>query len=197
MSLLSQALYWITTGLLVPSVCLLLLVGARVLILSGSDIAAALDRRRYGAAIDRAFATPEFPRSHLADFRLPKSAPLASTFQDLLALGHTPAQRQRILAQLEILHEKRIAETRVLSRVGPMLGLMGTLIPLGPALLGLAEGDLGTLAQSMLVAFATTVVGLLIGGIGFTLQQPRQRWAAEDIARAEFAATLFAAETAP
>jgi biopolymer transport protein ExbB/TolQ len=175
MSLLSQALYWITTGLLVPSVCLLLLLGARALILSGSDIAAALDRRRYGAEIDRAFTTPDFPRDNLASLRLPKSAPLAETFQALLALSHTPAQRQRILAQLEILHEKRIAETRVLSRVGPMLGLMGTLIPLGPALLGLAEGDLDTLAQSMLVAFATTVVGLLIGGIGFALQQPRQR----------------------
>lgn len=194
MSLLSQSLYWITTGLLIPTVSLLLIFVVRALILSGTTIAAGLDRRRYSADIDRSFADPGFTRDTLAELRLPAGAPLAGTFRDFLALGGTPGQVQRILSQLEILHEKRIAETRLLARVGPMLGLMGTLIPLGPALLGLAEGDLGSLAENMLVAFATTVVGLLVGGLGFTMQQTRQRWAAEDLARAEFAAAAFTTE---
>lgn len=189
MSLLSQSLYWITTGLLIPTVCLLLIFVLRALILCGMTIAAGLDRRRYAGAIDRSFADPGFTRESLAALSLPEAAPLAGTFRDFLALGDTPGQIQRVLTQLEILHEKRIAETRLLARIGPMLGLMGTLIPLGPALLGLAEGDLGSLAENMLVAFATTVVGLLVGGLGFAMQQTRQRWAAEDLARAEFAAT--------
>ena len=194
MSLLSQSLYWITTGLLIPIVSLLLIFVVRALILSGTTIAAGLDRRRYAAEVDRSFADPDFTRDTLTELRLPNSAPLARTLHDLLALGGNPGQIQRILSQLEILHEKRIAETRLLARVGPMLGLMGTLIPLGPALLGLAEGDLGSLAENMLVAFATTVVGLLVGGIGFTMQQTRQRWAAEDLAWAEFAAVAFTKE---
>ena len=194
MSLLSQSLYWITSGLLVPTVCLLMIFAARALILAGAVIADALDRRRYGKSIDLAFTNPDFSINDISQLGPPRGAPLAKTFAGFIALGEARGQIQRLLAQLEILHEKRIAEARLLARVGPMLGLMGTLIPLGPALLGLAEGDLGSLAENMLVAFATTVVGLLIGGIGFTLQQTRQRWAAEDIARAEFAASLFDGE---
>lgn len=194
MSLLSQSLYWITTGLLIPTVCVLLIFVIRALILSGMTIAAGLDRRRYAGEIDRSFADPGFTKDTLAKLHLPDAAPLAGTFREFLTLGHTPGQTQRILSQLEILHEKRIAETRLLARIGPMLGLMGTLIPLGPALLGLAEGDLGSLAENMLVAFATTVVGLLVGGLGFAMQQTRQRWAAEDLARAEFAATAIRVE---
>ena len=62
-----------------------------------------------------------------------------------------------------------------------MLGLMGTLIPMGPALVGLAKGNIASLAENMQVAFATTVVGLLIGAIGFLLGQVKQYWFAEDL----------------
>lgn len=194
MALLSQLLYWITTGLLIPTVSLLIVLVVRALVLAGSTIATALDRRRYGSELDQALSAADVSRRVLTEIRLPKNAPLARTMADLDVLGSDTAQAQRILAALEIAHERRIADTRLLARVGPMLGLMGTLIPLGPALLGLAEGDLNALAENMLVAFATTVVGLMIGGIGFTLQQSRQRWAAEDMARAEFAATLCGRE---
>lgn len=194
MALLSQLLYWITTGLLIPTVSLLIVLVVRALVLAGSTIGTALDRRRYGSELDQALSTADVSRRALTEIRLPKNAPLAKTIADLDALGADAAQAQRILAELEIAHERRIADTRLLARVGPMLGLMGTLIPLGPALLGLAEGNLNALAENMLVAFATTVVGLMIGGIGFTLQQSRQRWAAEDMARAEFAASLCGRE---
>ena len=50
--------------------------------------------------------------------------------------------------------------------MGPVLGLMGTLIPMGPALVGLSSGDIASMAYNMQVAFATTVVGLVIGAIG-------------------------------
>ena len=191
MSWLSQSLYWITTGLLIPTVCLLLVCVARAFLLCGSSIATALERRRFAQKIDTAFANPHYTASDLVALKLPSDAPLTQTLEELSNLGRVPGQVQRILAQLEIVHSKRISEARLLARVGPMLGLMGTLIPLGPALLGLAEGDLQSLAENMLVAFATTVIGLLVGGLGFAVQQSRQRWAAEDIAHAEFAASLF------
>ena len=62
-----------------------------------------------------------------------------------------------------------------------MLGLMGTLIPMGPALVGLAAGDLASMAYNMQVAFATTVVGLLVAAIGVATLQVRQRWYAREI----------------
>lgn len=196
MSWLSQSLYWITTGLLVPTVCLLLVCVARALLLCGTTIAAALERRRYGDEVDGAFADPGYSKINLSNLQLPSQSPLGQTVNDLVELGEVAGQVQRVLAQLEISHSKRIGEARLLARVGPMLGLMGTLIPLGPALLGLAEGDLQSLAENMLVAFATTVIGLLVGGLGFAIQQTRQRWAAEDLARAQFAASLFEAPDA-
>lgn len=62
---------------------------------------------------------------------------------------------------------------RVLVRLGPLLGLVGTLIPLGPGLMALNEGDLGQLSSQLVVAFSTTVVGLLIGGINYALTLAR------------------------
>ena len=62
-----------------------------------------------------------------------------------------------------------------------MLGLMGTLIPMGPALVGLSTGDIGSMAYNMQVAFATTVVGIVIGAIGFITLQVKQRWVADDM----------------
>ncbi|MBQ6826992.1 MAG: MotA/TolQ/ExbB proton channel family protein, partial [Thermoguttaceae bacterium] len=62
-------------------------------------------------------------------------------------------------------------------KTGPALGLMGTLIPLGPALLGLAKGDLETLATNLVVAFSTTVVGLTVALISsFVLTTQKRRF---------------------
>ena len=70
----------------------------------------------------------------------------------------------------------RIERADLIARVGPMLGLMGTLIPLGPGLAALGRGELQALAQAVTVAFDTTVLGLLVGIIGFILGRVRRRW---------------------
>lgn len=57
-----------------------------------------------------------------------------------------------------------------------MLGLMGTLIPLGPGLAALGDGDVKILSTAMSVAFDTTVLGLLCGMIGFVIARLRRRW---------------------
>lgn len=71
---------------------------------------------------------------------------------------------------------KRIDRADLIARLGPMLGLMGTLIPLGPGLAALGRGELDVLAQAVTVAFNTTVLGLLAGIIGFVLGRLRRRW---------------------
>ena len=192
MTLIGQLLYWLTMGLLVPVVALLLMALLQALLLAGANVSMGLERRRYAPELDRLLSAPSLDKEALQRLRLPVGAPLAPTISALLGLGADPKHAQRILSALEIDHETRISAARVLGRTGPMLGLMGTLIPLGPALLGLAEGDLQSLAENMLVAFATTVIGLLIGALGFFVQQSRQRWAAEDMARAEYIAAASA-----
>ncbi|GAA3957321.1 MotA/TolQ/ExbB proton channel family protein [Allohahella marinimesophila] len=74
------------------------------------------------------------------------------------------------------LGRRRIERADLLARVGPMLGLMGTLIPLGPGLAALGRGELEVLAEAVTVAFDTTVMGLLIGIVGFILARLRRRW---------------------
>lgn len=76
--------------------------------------------------------------------------------------------------------------------MGPMLGLMGTLIPMGPALVGLTAGDMETMAYNMQIAFATTVVGLFSAAIGFVTKQIKQRWVNQDINNLQFLCDLIA-----
>ncbi|MFT6101553.1 MAG: biopolymer transport protein ExbB/TolQ [Arenicella sp.] len=76
----------------------------------------------------------------------------------------------------ETLAAKRIERTDFLTRIAPMLGLMGTLIPLGPGLAALGEGELSILTTAMSVAFDTTVLGLLVGIVGFVVGRLRRRW---------------------
>jgi|GEM_PF-220608 len=80
------------------------------------------------------------------------------------------------LARVEQQATKRIERSDFLTRIAPMLGLMGTLIPLGPGLAALGEGELRVLTTAMSVAFDTTVLGLLVGILGFVVGRLRRRW---------------------
>ena len=70
-------------------------------------------------------------------------------------------------------------------------GLMGTLIPMGPALAGLASGDIESMARNMQVAFATTVTGLVAAAIGYVTQQVKQRWYLQDMTNLEYLSDII------
>ncbi len=84
--------------------------------------------------------------------------------------------RNQPLVTVERLARRRLDRADLIARVGPMLGLMGTLIPLGPGLAALGEGNVQILSVAMRVAFDTTVLGLLAGVLGFALARLRRRW---------------------
>lgn len=71
---------------------------------------------------------------------------------------------------------KTIERTDVVTRIGPTLGLMGTLIPMGPGLAALGAGDVNTLANAIIVAFDTTVVGIGAGAVAYFVSKVRRRW---------------------
>lgn len=98
-----------------------------------------------------------------------------------LAIGERSGGIRRLVAarrsdRLAARARRAIDRADLLARIGPMLGLMGTLIPLGPGLAALGNGQLDVLAQAVTVAFNTTVMGLLIGILGFLLGRLRRRW---------------------
>jgi biopolymer transport protein ExbB/TolQ len=63
-----------------------------------------------------------------------------------------------------------------------MFGLAGTLIPLGPGLRAMAEGQPGGLANNLVIAFTTTVIGLAISALSLCIVHVRTRWYESDLA---------------
>lgn len=94
-------------------------------------------------------------------------------------------ERPAELAIIEARGRRRIERADILTRISPMLGLMATLISLGPGLTALSNGDLGLLAEAMLTAFDTTVIGLAAGALGFVIARLRRRWYDEALSRWE------------
>ena len=86
------------------------------------------------------------------------------------------ALARQLIADEESRYNKIIKITDLTARVAPMFGLMGTLIPLGPGLIALGEGDAATLSASLLIAFDTTVAGLISGAISYVISGFRKGW---------------------
>ena len=131
---------------------------------------------------------------------LASSAPMADTLSTLVAQHGQPGaddRRAKALADFDLGSLRRLERSRMLVRFGPALGLMGTLIPLAPALEGLAEGDVAQLSDNLRAAFSVTVIGLLIGAVAFSISLVRDRLYAQDLSDLEYVnAALGAGEGA-
>lgn len=90
---------------------------------------------------------------------------------------------EEALGEIQRRMKRRVDRIGFAVRVGPSLGLMGTLIPMAAALASLAGGDLPALAGRMVTAFATTVVGLAVGIVAYLLTTTLARWTERDFDR--------------
>jgi biopolymer transport protein ExbB/TolQ len=70
---------------------------------------------------------------------------------------------------------------RIASRVTPMLGLVATMIPMGPALRSLSDGNLAAVSQNLTVAFSAVILALIAASITFWVVNIQRRWLAEEI----------------
>ena len=193
MNYITDVLYWISTGLLVPVIVLLIALFIRSLLLIGSFFGQYVAIRKTEGLLRQEFdALNADNLSQLAE-RLPKKSNslVIKTIRQIMEVKDSPAHVSRLLADYEILADKDLATSKTLSKMGPMLGLMGTLIPMGPALVGLSTGDIASMAYNMQVAFATTVVGLFAAAIGFITQQVKQRWYLQDMTNLEFLSEML------
>ena len=193
MNYISDILYWISTGLLVPVIVLLIILFGRSILLIGGFFGQYLAIRKTDALLRQEFDSLTFDRLSGLGEHLPKesSSLVICYIHRILEARDNQAHVQRLLADFEIAADKDLAISKTLTKMGPMLGLMGTLIPMGPALVGLAEGDISSMAYNMQVAFATTVVGLFASAIGFITQQVKQRWYLQDMTNLEFPSELI------
>jgi biopolymer transport protein ExbB/TolQ len=132
------------------------------------------------------------PTAVRALLSLASSGAMAEALSQLAGLWGRPNADDRMaktLADFDLGSLRRLERSRMLVRFGPALGLMGTLIPLSPALAGLAKGNVKELSDNLRVAFSVTVLGLLIGAVAFTISLVRDRLYAQDLSDLEFVAT--------
>lgn len=196
---IEELLFDVSEALLVPVLILTVAALALVLVEVGSLLVEVRKRRHRNLwALERA---TEECRARLAagqrDQALAALMPFAwnQKMEDAFAgvveqYGHPQAEARiaKRLAEYDYLSLRRLERTRILVRMGPALGLMGTLIPLSPALAGLADGDVATLTENLRVAFSVTVAGLMIGAFAFGVSLVRDRLYAQDYSDVEYVA---------
>jgi biopolymer transport protein ExbB/TolQ len=199
---IDQAIFHVASALEVPVLILALLALALVVYELGSF--AVEVRGRHG----RAFATLADGARHAREAllagdreaagasvtRIARSAAMAETLAFIVAQArteHGEHQLNKALADFDFDSQRRLGRTRMLVRAGPALGLMGTLIPLSPALTGLAHGNTSELSSDLRVAFSVTVVGLLIGAIAYGLSLSRDRMYGQDLSDLQYVAAVL------
>ena len=192
MNVISNILYWISTGLLVPVIVLLIFFFVRAIILIGAFFGQYLGEKKSAAAIGGRIRnlTPETVSEFEATLSAKPKTVMEVYVKKLIGARGDEAKTELLLAEYELEADRNVATSKVLTKMGPILGLMGTLIPMGPALVGLASGDIASMAYNMQVAFATTVVGLVVSAIGFLTQQVKERWAVANLTMLEYLADV-------
>lgn len=188
MEIISDILYWISTGLLVPVIVILIILFIRALLLIGSFFGQYLTIRKSSAQVRKALTDVTAETLDEVIAKLPKkdNVIVIAYIKKMISSRNNRAEVKRLLAEFEIDADKDLGLSKMLVKLGPMLGLMGTLIPMGPALAGLASGNIESMARNMQVAFATTVTGLVAAAIGYVTQQVKQRWYLQDITNLEY-----------
>ncbi len=181
MEFISNMLFWLSNGMLIPDIIFLLFFFIKALLMIGGFYGTYIARTKINVKLNR-----EIGKTGVAEFldTIPENNGKSKLLEYLNRIKAAPqdrALREKLLGDYEIAADKELGQSKLLVKIGPMLGLMGTLIPMGPALVGLATGDIGSMAYNMQVAFATTVVGIVIGAIGFITLQVKQRWVADDM----------------
>lgn len=207
--MIEQILFDISDALRYP--VLLLAIVALVVVLAEVGTLLAELRRRRVRSVARLERAADVARDALA------AGDGAGALRAVRSVGFNPAmdealeaivtQRERPdaanrvakrLAEYDYRSVRRLERTRILVRMGPALGLMGTLIPLSPALAGLADGDVQRLTDDLRVAFSVTVAGLLVGAVAYTVSLVRNRLYDQDYSDVEYMAVALAADgTAP
>ncbi|PID93260.1 MAG: hypothetical protein CSA95_08375 [Bacteroidetes bacterium] len=193
MNQISEILYWISTGLLIPVLILLILFFLRSLILIGTFYGMYIHKMRFNKKFRDRIATlsRENVRQVLGEFPSGGKLLLSEFIGKVRDSKSERVYYEKLLSDFEVACQKDLSMSQTLAKVGPILGLMGTLIPMGPALVGLASGDISSMAMNMQVAFATTVIGLLSGAVGFVVTQVKRRWYTADVNNLDFIVELL------
>lgn len=171
---LETFLYAISSALFYPVVAGIVLLTFWIFISFGGFLREYIERRQ-----GNSFALGRYRRSIESEFRGPEAN---SQLLDI--------RLERLLQKAELDLIKSLDRIRFVIRVGPALGLMGTLIPMGISLAALAQGDMPKMAGNMVTAFTTTVVGLACGVAAYLMSIVKEKWVRADMREMEYITEL-------
>ncbi|MGB9838835.1 MotA/TolQ/ExbB proton channel family protein [Methanothermobacter sp.] len=193
--ILSGALHVVSQSLLIPVIAGLLLFMVYAIVTLGGLISEYSGRIRTDVKeIESAIRSISNPGTPERIVEVVDSMDIPQSQKDVLRdIAGTPelgpksreALARKLIENEELRAAKSLEKTDIVTRLGPTLGLMGTLIPMGPGLAALGAGDINTLAQAIIIAFDTTVVGLASGGIAYVISKVRRRWYEEYLSNLE------------
>ncbi len=83
--------------------------------------------------------------------------------------------------ELEVFALKKLEILRLITRIAPMLGLIGTMIPMGPALKALADGNIQGISENLIIAFAAVIWALVIATLTYWPASVKKRWFATEL----------------
>ena len=95
------------------------------------------------------------------------------------------ANRKAGADELDVRAHKLLEAARIATRIAPMMGLVATMIPMGPAMKSLSDGNLGAVSQNLMVAFSAVILALLAASATFLVVNVRRRWLAEELLEIE------------
>lgn len=189
---LTETLRAVAGNLQTPVVFMLLLLIAITIVLLGFWVGEFFTQRIYIKVKDRTIPDliEELQRGEVPMAEtIAKTGLLKRQKNALLeVMGHpdiTALKREslavRLIEQEKANYDRRTKITDTIAKAGPVLGLMGTLIPLGPGIIALGQGDTFTLSNSLLVAFDTTIAGLLCALVALVISTVRKVWYRKDM----------------
>ena len=181
---LSNALRAVASSLQTPVICVLLLMIAVMIVMTGTVIAEYFTERIHLRAKLPELVDKLREKDSSIEEIIENSGLLKRQKKALLELTKhkelTGAMRESLAVRLiyqEREHYDLIVKiTDLVARLGPMFGLLGTLIPLGPGIIALGRGDTYTLSTSFLTAFDTTIAGLISAAVAFVISAIRKKW---------------------
>ena len=188
---LASLLHIISESLLTPVIIILIIFVVLVILCLGGLINEAISRKPIGSReLENLIRKISFAKSPKEIEGYVNNSQLFNYQKEILIriaqnsdIG--PESRKALAEELIANEETRVIKstnkTDIMVRLGPILGLLGTLIPLGPGLAALGAGDIMVLAQSLTIAFDTTVTGLAVGALAFLISKFRKQWYENDL----------------
>lgn len=169
-----------------PVIVLLLLFAIAIVVVIGTLVGEAISERRHFKVFLPALVEDlKAAKASAQAEQVVRDSGLLMRQKQILVeiLSHpniTPEMRESMAASLEYEEQekldRRVKITDLMARIAPMLGLLGTLIPLGPGILALGTGDIQSLSSAVLTAFDTTSLGLIIAAFALIVSAIRKRW---------------------